>query len=267
MSAHSILGSIRLSNIYFLIGEQKAKDYEGPCDKTPYNDVRAHPPTRYCQSTTLAARYTGLAPMARQAVVILFTVLAFGILVPWYKGFTFLDPRILLAYALLALLFVAPASAESAAAHAKSTAGVLSRTGMVVAYGWGVSVVMLITALVTVNLTNWRGSLMAPPAAFLSAVLVFSLTASFAVAILSGVLARRFSATGIKSILRFGFLGLLLAMALSNRFLPERWQIILSDYSTRRALTRVAWEGAAICAGLAIALLIPLLRKVHKANV
>jgi hypothetical protein len=204
--------------------------------------------------------------MARQALVILFTVLAFGILVPWYKGFTFLDPRILLAYALLALLFVAPASAESAAIHAskepsESRAGLLSRMGLLVAYGWGLSVLILITALITINLANWRGSVITPPARFLSAVLVFSLTASFAVATLSGVLALRFSAGGIKSILRFGFLGLLLAIALSNRFLPERWQIILSDYSTRRALTRVAWEGAAICAGLTIIFLFPLLRK------
>jgi hypothetical protein len=211
--------------------------------------------------------------MARQAVVILFTVLAFGILVPWYKGFTFLDPRILMAYALLALLFVAPASAESAAAYSskesagsesgesRSPAGILTRIALVVAYGWGVAVVILITALVTLNLANWRGSVMTPPVPFFSALLVFSLTASFAVATLSGVLARRFSAGGIKSILRFGFLGLLLAMALSNRFLPERWQIILSDYSTRRALTRVAWEGAAICAGLTVVLLIPLLKK------
>ena len=91
-----------------------------------------------------------------------------------------------------------------------------------VAYGWGASVLILITALATVNLANWRGAVLAPPAAFLSAVLVFSLTASFAVAILSGVLARRFSATGIKSILRFGFLGLLLVLALSDRFhVPE----------------------------------------------
>ena len=51
--------------------------------------------------------------MAKQALIILFTVLAFGILVPWYKGFTFLDPRMLAAYGLLAVLFVAPASAES----------------------------------------------------------------------------------------------------------------------------------------------------------
>jgi len=202
--------------------------------------------------------------MARQAVVILFTVLAFGILVPWYKGFTFLDPRILLAYALLALLFVAPASAESAAAHAQSTSGVLSRVVLVVAYGWGVAMLILLTALVTVNLANWRGSLIAPQAAFLSAVLVFSLTASFAVATLSAVLAWRFSGVAIKSILRFGFLGLLLALALSNRFLPERWQIILSDYSTRRALTRVAWNGAAICAGVTIVLLILLLSRARE---
>ena len=211
--------------------------------------------------------------MVRQALVILFTVLAFGILVPWYKGFTFLDPRILMAYGLLAVLFVAPASAESAAAQqsresgesdsggSRSSAAALGRIVLVVAYGWGVAAVILITALVTLNLANWRGAVIAPPAAFLSAVLAFSLMASFAVATLSGVLARRLTAGGIKSILRFGFLVLLAAIVLSNRFLPERWQIILSDYSTRRALTRLAWEGTAICAGLAMVLLIPLLKK------
>ncbi len=52
--------------------------------------------------------------MARQALVILIVVIAFGILVPIYKGFAFLDPRIIAAYACLALLFVAPASAELA---------------------------------------------------------------------------------------------------------------------------------------------------------
>ncbi len=129
------------------------------------------------------------------------------------------------------------------------------------AYGWGLAVVILITALATVNLANWRGTLIAPPAPFFLALLLFSLTASFAIAVLSGVLAKRFSASGIKTILRFGFLGLLLLMALSDRILPERWQVILSDYSTRRALLRLAWNGAAICAGLAVVLMIPLLRK------
>ncbi len=55
--------------------------------------------------------------MAMQALVILMGVIAFGILVPLYKGFGFLDPRIIAAYACLALLFVAPPSAELAATH------------------------------------------------------------------------------------------------------------------------------------------------------
>jgi hypothetical protein len=124
-----------------------------------------------------------------------------------------------------------------------------------------VAVVILITAFLTLNLANWHGSLIAPPVMFCLAVMSFSLTASAAVASLSGVLAQRFSAGAVKSILRFGFLGLLLLLALSNRFLPERWQIILSDYSTRRALTRLAWQGSAICAGLAVILLLVLLRR------
>lgn len=206
--------------------------------------------------------------MARQAVVILFTILAFGILVPWYKGFTFLDPRILLAYALMAILFVAPASAESATATASKESGrghsaaeVLIRIMRVVGFGWGIAALILGTALVTLNLINWRGAFGAPPARFLAAILTLSLAASFAVAALSFVLARRFTAGAVKSILRLAFLILLLGLALSNRFLPERWQILLNDYSTRRALTRLAWEGSAVCALLAVGLLIPLLIK------
>ena len=207
--------------------------------------------------------------MARQAVVILFTLLAFGILVPWYKGFTFLDPRILLAYALLAVLFVAPASAESAAAEAVSkesekrhpAARVLIRIARVVGFGWGITVLILGTALATLNLTNWHGAFGGPPARFLAAILTFSLAASFAVAALSSVLARRLTAGAVKSILRLAFLIVLLGLALSSRFAPERWQILLNDYSTRRALTRLAWEGSAVCAVLAVGLLIPLLIK------
>ena len=75
--------------------------------------------------------------MARQALVILLVVIAFGILVPIYKGFAFLDARIILAYACLSLLFVAPASAELAATHGKdaSPSQLLTRIAVIVAWG------------------------------------------------------------------------------------------------------------------------------------
>jgi hypothetical protein len=200
--------------------------------------------------------------MARQALIILFTVLAFGILVPWYKGFTFLDPRMIAAYGCLAILFVAPASAESFAGSrgSASPAILLGRLMVLVAFGWGVTVLVLLTAYATLNLTYWHGALITPPVELFAAVLLCSLAACVAVGILSAVLARAFPAGVVKAILRFSFLAVLLAFAFSGR-LPDEWQIWLMEHTTRRAITRLAWEGAAICAVLAGLLLILLLRK------
>jgi hypothetical protein len=201
--------------------------------------------------------------MARQALVILIVVAAFGILVPLYKGFGFLDPRIIAAYACMALLFVAPASAEMAASHGTSAppAAILGKIALIVAWGWGMTVVILVTAIVTLNLMARRGGLLAPPLGFLAAVLTFSLSASIAIAILGAVLARRFSAAAVKNILRTGFLVILLALVFGSRVLPERVQLeIFDQFNTRRALTHLAWESSAVFVVVAALLMVPLLK-------
>jgi hypothetical protein len=201
--------------------------------------------------------------VARQALVILLVVTAFGILVPVYKGFGFLDPRIIAAYACLALLFVAPASAELAATHGTNAppAAILQRIVLIVAWGWGITVLILLTAIVTLNLAARNGGVLAPPSGFLAAILTFSLSASVAIAVLGAVLARRFSAVGVKNILRIGFLAILLALIFGSRVLPERVQLEIADrFSTRRALAHLAWESSAVFALIAAVLLIPLLR-------
>jgi|ERR1700722_1490290 hypothetical protein len=194
--------------------------------------------------------------MARQAVVILIVVIAFGILVPVYKGFGFLDARIIAAYACLALLFVAPASAELAAPH---TGALLGRIAIIVAWGWGLTVLILGTAIVTLNLIDRRGGFIAPPREFLASVLVFSLSASFAIALLSAVLTRRFSPSQVKNILRTGFLVILLALVFGTRFLPENVTFaILDRFNTRRALTHLAWQSSVVSALIAALLLLVL---------
>jgi hypothetical protein len=200
--------------------------------------------------------------MAKQALVILFTVLAFGILVPWYKGSNFLDPRMIAAYGCLAVLFVAPASAESFSRERDlvSQGAILARLMALIGFGWGITVLVLLTALATLNLSYWHGSLIAPSGQLFAAVLLCSLAACAAVGTLSAVLARNFSAGMVKTILRFSFLAVLLAFAFSAR-LPDEWQIWLAEHTTRRAITHLAWEGSAICAVIAGLLLIPLLRK------
>jgi hypothetical protein len=192
--------------------------------------------------------------MARQALVILLVVIAFGILVPIYKGFAFLDPRIILAYACLSLLFVAPASAELAATN---SAGLLGRIAIIIAWGWGVTVLILATALVTLNVMTRGGGFIAPPLLFLAAILVFSLSSSIAVAMLGAILARRFSAAQVKTILRTAFLIILLGLAFGSRFLPENVTLAIGDrFNTRRALTHLAWESSAVCGAIAALLLL-----------
>ncbi len=200
--------------------------------------------------------------MARQAVVILLVVIAFGILVPIYKGFGFLDPRIIAAYSFLALLFIAPASAELAA----TASGTPGRIAIIVAWGWGLTVLILSTAIVTLNIANpggpnRRGGFITPPTEFIASVLVFSLSASIAVAMLGATLARRFSAAAVKNILRTGFLAILLALAFGARFLPENVTLAIFDrFNTRRALTHLAWEASAIFAVIASLLVLVLLK-------
>jgi hypothetical protein len=206
--------------------------------------------------------------MARQALIVLMVVVAFGILVPLYKGFGFLDPRIIAAYSWLALLFVAPASAELAATHGMGApaSGILSKIALIVAWGWGLTVVILGTAIVTLNLVarggnNSDGGFLAPPAGFLAAILIFSLSASIAIALLGAVLARRFTAAAVKNILRTCFLVILLAIAFGSRVLPESVTLLISDrFGSRRALTHLAWESAAIFAAIGALLLIVLVK-------
>jgi hypothetical protein len=194
-------------------------------------------------------------------------VIAFGILVPIYKGFGILDARIIAAYAFLALLFVAPASAELAATEGKGAPAstVLGKIAIIVAWGWGMTVLILGTAIVTLNIANpggtRRGGFIAPPAEFLAAVLVFSLSASIAIAMLGAVLARRFSAAAVKNILRTAFLFILLALAFGSRFLPENVTLAIFDrFNTRRALTHLAWESSVVSATIAAVLLLVLLK-------
>jgi hypothetical protein len=154
----------------------------------------------------------------------------------------------------LALLFVAPASAELAAAN---SGGLLGKIAIIIAWGWGVTVLILATALVTLNVMTRRGGFIAPPLQFLAAILVFSLSSSIAVAMSGAVLARRFSAAQVKNILRTAFLVILLGLAFGSRFLPDDVTLaIFVRFNTRRALTHLAWESSAVCAVFAALLLL-----------
>jgi len=191
--------------------------------------------------------------MARQALTILAVVIVFGILAPMYKGLGILDVRIIAAYACLALLFVAPASAEMGPLY---TGALAARIAIIVAWGWGLTVLILATAIITLNVMARRGGFLVPPVEFLASILIFSLSASIAVAALAAALGRRFSAAAVKNILRTAFLLILLALAFGSRLLPEDISLtVLDRLSSRRALTHLAWESSVVAAVIAATML------------
>src|SRR5947209_7396547 len=111
--------------------------------------------------------------MAKQALIILVVVIVFGVLVPWYRGLSFLNSITIVVYACISLLFVAPAAAEMfGTSTGFSTADILSRTGVILAYGFGSSVVMLASAILTVNFSNWQGRMLVPPGMLLLSALL-----------------------------------------------------------------------------------------------
>ena len=188
--------------------------------------------------------------MAKQALIILAVVLVFGVLVPYYKGLEFLDPVVILVYSCMSLLFVVPASAEIfAGAEAVARAEIISRMGMILAYGWGTIVLMLVSGIVTVNLTHWYGRTLLPSAALLASALLLSLMATLTVISGTALLARRIGAHAAKSVLRFSFLALLLAGGFGFRYLPPEWRTTIDRQMTTAGLIHFSlWASAVFCA-------------------
>ena len=97
--------------------------------------------------------------------MVLIVVVTFGILVPWYKGFTLSRPenaeRLCLSGA--AVRGACCRRSFRAQQSKMSRSALLGKIGLIVVYGWAVTVLILTTAFITLNLTNRRGVLIPPP--------------------------------------------------------------------------------------------------------
>jgi hypothetical protein len=184
--------------------------------------------------------------MAKQALIILAVVLVFGVLVPWYRGWVFLDSATIVVYACISLLFVAPTAAEMFGTPETRPPSdeILSKTGVILAYGWGISVLLLVSGIVTVNLANWQGRMLVPPVKMLASALLLGLTASTATIAGTALLALHLGRRKTKTILRIIFLLLLVA-----------WRFTGDQHLTTTAIEHVNLIASAVCALAAMALL------------
>jgi len=193
--------------------------------------------------------------MARPTLTILLIVALFGILVPYYKRYDFLDPVMLAAYFCLPLVLVAPMAADALAGSADSPAATVGRTLLVALYGWGLGMAIVAAGLITVNAANWHGRVLLPGGGFLAAGALFSATATLAAVIAAGLLAHQFSAATAKTILRLLFLAALVAMVLLARAASAEWTAEFWRHMTSPKLTGIGWySGVVLAAADAVAL-------------
>jgi len=177
--------------------------------------------------------------MARPILTVVLLVSLFGILVPYYKRYDFLDPVLLAAYFCLPLVLAAPMAADSLAGSATTVAATVRSVLLVALYGWGLGMVIIAAGLITVNAVIWHGHVLMPGAVFLAAGALFSGTSALAVVILGGFIAHRFSASTAKMTLRLLFLSFLIALVVLVRMASPETTALFWQHTTSPELTRV----------------------------
>jgi hypothetical protein len=196
---------------------------------------------------------------SRTILINVAVIVAFGIFIPWRKGFDFLDALIIVCYALLSLLFVAPAIADFMAARPDSAKRLFSAITRAVIYSWGISVLILALGIATVNVTHRRTGFVYPTPKLLAAALFLGLVACIFVAAASAFITLLFSANTAKTVMRIGFLALLAALLFGPRFLPAAGQYWLARQMTTRGIVHLSLVLSAIVV-LADAILLTALR-------
>jgi hypothetical protein len=147
-------------------------------------------------------------------------IAVFGVLLPLRKGLGFLDPVMISAYACMGILFAPPAAAAAfSKARPQTMKQLFAHTAKAVAYGEGMTLVMLIAGFETVSATH--GRVLVPQLDTLLGALLLGLCGSAALALFGGWLALRFSPSVARTVLRLIFLLLLVAFLFRSARLPE----------------------------------------------
>ena len=183
--------------------------------------------------------------MMRNAITLLILIGVFGILVPLYRSYDFLDPVMLTAYFLMPVVMVAPVAASALAGSAESVGATVVPVLRVAFYGWALGIAIVAAGLITVNAGNWHRHLLLPPGQFLGAEAFLSAAACLAAAVVTGLFAHVFSVRAARTIVRLLFLAVLVAIVLLVRGASTAW-VALSVHLTTAELTRAGWYAGAV---------------------
>jgi hypothetical protein len=156
---------------------------------------------------------------ARNGIIYVLLILAFGVAVPASKGVGFFDPTLLAAYACLGTVFAGPLAAQKFQNRPASFFQALGWIAKAVSIGELLTIAMLACGAATVFFTS--PIFFPPDLQNLGYALLLGCAASLALASLAAWVATEFSATVARMTLRLIFLGLLALFYLHAQWLPD----------------------------------------------
>jgi hypothetical protein len=202
-------------------------------------------------------------------------VVVLGVLAPWYLGFDFVNLPILLTYACLPLLLVAPVVAESVAGESERAlkpaepsqrpAWLSGKIGAGALYGW-IST-MFILALAIASLRLAAGRFLPPPVPLAVGLVLISLATSFFAASLTAAVAMGARSAGdAKRGIRQGLLLLLVLLILFSR-LSGSWKRHFAIPATGAGFLEFAFVVSLGLAGVSVILLRVALNRAEPAEI
>jgi hypothetical protein len=186
----------------------------------------------------------GLKTEPLQAILVHITVVVvFGVFLPWWLGFQFLDPVTIAAYSCLGVLFAAPAAAQGFAGdRPQSMSEALARIAVAAVYGEAMAIVILVAGFMTIFMTHAR-VLLAPDFVSLGEAAALGISGSLALASIAAVVGLTLPKGAARMVLRVIFLSLLLLFFFRSRWLPD-----------------VELTGTALCLAVTVAAIVALRR-------
>ena len=203
----------------------------------------------------------------RQAILVSGTIIIlFGVVVPLVRGLDFLNPLLLSAYLLLAVVIVAPAAATAFAGNeALDPREAVGKLALVSGFAWGLALATVAAGLITVNVASHYNRMLLPNLPFLAAAVLSSAAATVFTALVAAIVARRYSAEIARNAVRLMFLGLMIFIFALSRFGGPEWVRDLFRWTTTAHMRQLCTVAAAVLAAADVGLAVLLRRFIGSA--
>jgi hypothetical protein len=170
-------------------------------------------------TTSMTGDFLSRRPI-RSILIHVAVVAVFGVFLPWWLGYQFLDPVTITAYGCLGVLFAAPAAAQAfSESRPRSMQEAVKLVAVSALYGEGMAIVILMAGFMTAYFRS--RALLVVDLRALAGPIALGASGSLAMSAVAGVVGMLLPKDAARMALRIIFLALLALFFFRSRWLPD----------------------------------------------